>query len=303
MRLPRFMQILIGGMFGLLSVVLLGVAIAQWSAAPLVGSAIFAVVGAIAVSMFQLQLRGMAAKGRRIAATIREIAQRVFDAPAEVRPGYDMTVTGNPFGALESDEGAAFTTDGRVGDVKVSIASHASTMGRQLGEMSHVYSYVCVDVLGLVKKLHLTKEGAATKIARAAGLAEDAEVGDASFDGAWRIDADPDLARDVLDDSVRARLMDLRSKVPLVSQDFGPGTMSVILTQHGLALRWPGEIDVPLATFMRDLLLDMRKNILAHEDRRAARAGAAQGGGYRIAADEPLEEQEAEAEEKELRAR
>src|SRR6185369_10760080 len=133
-------------------------------------------------------------------------------------------------GSFESDEGAAFTADGACGGVKVSVASHASRMGKQFGEMSHVYSYVCVDVLGLERKFHLTKEGAASKLALATGLTKEAEIGDTAFDAAWAVGADGDLARDVLDESVRARLTDLRSKVGLVSQDFGPGTMSVILT-------------------------------------------------------------------------
>jgi len=129
----------------------------------------------------------------------------------------------------------------------------------------------------------LTKEGAGSKIARAAGLANDATIGDEAFDSAWTIDADPGLARAVLDPSIRARLMELRSRVGEVSQDFGPGTMSVILTQHGLALRWPGDINVAFATYIRDLLLAMRERILAHVDREAARGGAQAG--YRVGAD------------------
>jgi len=68
-----------------------------------------------------------------------------------------------------------------------------------------------------------------------------------------------------------------------VSQDFGPGTMSVILTHHGLALRWPGEIDPPLAAFIRDLLVDMRQKMLAHVDRKAR--VVAEDVAYRVAAD------------------
>ena len=89
----------------------------------------------------------------------------------------------------------------------------------------------------------------------------------------------------MLDDSIRERIMQLQSKLQLVSQDYGHGTMSIILTKHGLAIRWPGEIDLPLATFIRDLLLlDMRERLLAHADREAhVRVEA--GVGYRVAGD------------------
>lgn len=49
-------------------------------------------------------------------------------------------------------------------------------------------------------------------------------------------------------------------------------------------MRWPGEIDPPLAILVRDLLLDMRARILAYEDRKAARAGAG-GDTYRVVAE------------------
>src|SRR5205814_324333 len=80
--------------------------------------------------------------------------------------------------------------DGEVSGVKVSIASHASVMGRQFGELAHVYSHVVVDVLGLVTPFRLTKEGAGSKIVRAAGLSNEAEVGDETFDSAWNVGAE-----------------------------------------------------------------------------------------------------------------
>jgi hypothetical protein len=67
---------------------------------------------------------------------------------------------------------------------------------------------------------------------------------------------------------------------------------SVVLTRHGLAVRWPGEIDVALATYIRDLLLDMRTRMLAHADRAAVRV--ADGAAYRVAADTPAEEEQEE---------
>ncbi len=54
-----------------------------------------------------------------------------------------MTVTagaaaGAMMNAMDNDLG--YTADGECRGVKVSVASHASTLGPQLGELSHVYS-------------------------------------------------------------------------------------------------------------------------------------------------------------------
>jgi hypothetical protein len=282
----RFLQWVFGLVFGLsgFGAILAALFTGHWDG--VFGGLVLLVFGSIVVGALEFQLRQRKKKGMQLRQAIDRISASVFDRPGVMREGYDLTVTGNPWGAFESDQGAAFTTDGEVGGVRVSVATHASTLGRQFGETSHVYSHVCVDMLGLVTPFSLTKEGAAAKLAHATGLAKEARIGDETFDAAWNIETDADLAKDVLDDSIRARLMDLRSKVGWVSQDFGAGSMSLMITNHGLALRWPGEIDPALATFIRDLLLDMRKNILAHVDRKAAHAGA-QGGGYRVAGDGP----------------
>lgn len=292
MRLQRVMQIVIGSLFGVSALGLLAVAVAR---APVDGPKVFlpplvaAAIGAMAVGLFQLQFRGLRKKGEAVRASVDACAARVFDAPGAVRPGYDLSVTMTPgmaawVSGVDSDVG--FTTEGQHRGARVSVASHVSVAGRQMGEFSHVYSYVCVDVLGATEPFYLTKQGAFSAVTNATGLSHDVKIGDAAFDAAWNVSADPALAKDVLDDSIRARLAELRARVPSVSMDMAQGTMSVILTKSGLAIRWPGPMPPELAIFMRDLLLDMRERILAHLDRRAARAGAGQVEGYRVVADE-----------------
>ncbi len=288
MRFPRVLQIGLGVVFGLFTLAGAVTAAMNWHRGPsaLIIFIVPLVLLVASVGAFQLQFRLMRKHGERVRAAMDAIAAKVFDAPAAVRPGYDMTVTSGAMGAaasaMEVDTG--FTADGRCRGARVSVASHASTLGRQVGEFVHVYSHVVVDMQGYAERFHLTKQGAGSMIARAAGMKHDVKVGDAAFDQAWNIDADEDVAREALAPSVRARLMELRARVGAVSQDFGVGTMSVILTPHGLAIRWPGPIDPALAVFMRDLLLDMRERILAYEDRKAARAGAG-GDTYRVAAE------------------
>jgi hypothetical protein len=286
---PRLVQIFVGAAFGLMTLAGAFVAAARWDTAgprALLFPAFTFLMASVAIGVLQIQIRTLAKKSERLRANLETIATQLFDAPAVVRPGYDLSVTAGAAmaaWATSMEAGTGFTADGRVRDVRVSIASHTSTVGRQLGELSHVYSHVVVDVLGLDTPFRLSKEGVGAMIGRATGLSKDVALGDPAFDAAWNVHADEDLARAVLDPLVRARLTELESKVGLVSQNYGVGTMSVILTSHGLALRWPGEIDAPLAQYMRDLLLDMRSRMLAHVDRKAARAG--RGEGYRVAAD------------------
>jgi len=88
----------------------------------------------------------------------------------------------------------------------------------------------------------------------------------------------------------------LQAQVSKVSQDYGHGGMSILLSNRGLALRWPGDIDPPLAQFIRDLLLDIRERMLAYENKKAIRI-AGETTGYRIAGEReaPAEVVEEEA--------
>ena len=287
----RILQFVLTGIFGTLGVVGLVSGLVTGNPGALVMGAVMLLTAGIGFGAFELQRRGLLKKGERVRTNIEAIAAKAFDAPARVQQGYDMGVTSGAMApmmtAMESDVG--FTADGTVSGTRVSIASHASTLGRQLGEFSHVYSYVLVDMRGLQTRFRLSKEGAGALIARATGLSNDTKVGDATFDATWNVDVDDELAREVLDESIRARLMELESKVGLVSQNFGVGTMSLLLTGKGLALRWPGDIDPPLAAFITRMLLDLREKILAHEDRKAARGTAGQT--YRVVADPVVAEE------------
>jgi hypothetical protein len=137
----------------------------------------------------------------------------------------------------------------------------------------------------------LGNQGVVAALARTVGAATDVTIGDAAFDKAWNIDADAALARAVLDDSMRARLTELRSLAGQVSSQMGFGAMSVALTRKGLVLRWPGEIDPALAVYIRDLLLDLRTGILSHLAERAR--AQVPGAGYRVEVASPAGDESA----------
>jgi hypothetical protein len=291
MKLARVLQVVIGSLctLGILST--LPLVVSRWpiaGASTLILPIMLFVFAAATVGTMEVQIRSLRSKGARVRKEIDAIAARVFDRPAAVRPGYDLSVTMPAATASfvsTFDAGTGFTTAGEFRGVSVSVASHVSRVGRQLGEMSHVYSHVVVDVLGADTRFVLTRQGAAAVLGRVSGVTRDVKVGDDAFDAMWNVDADEGLARAVLDPSIRARLMELKSRVSLVSQEWGPGGMSVILTSHGLAIRWPGEFNVEFAVAIRDLLIDMRTRMLAHLDRVARGAQGAEVG-YRVYAEQ-----------------
>lgn len=290
MKAKRILRWLIGSIFGLASLSMLLAILTNPRPTPIIPAILMVLVplliGAVPVGILEAQVRSVEQAGEVCRRNIEAVAGALFDVPGRVREGYDLTVTnpatGDVVSRLDTDKG--YTTDGTFGGARVSVASHASMIGRQVGEMFHTYSHVLVDVLGMQKQLSVRHEGVGARVGRAMGVVDDATVGDETFDATFVVDADEELARAVFDDDVRRKLLELEGKVSFVSSKIGAGGMSLVLTKHGLALRWPGDMTPELARFVRDLLLDMRAKILAHESRKAARVDGAQTG-YRIAED------------------
>ncbi|MFO0740261.1 MAG: hypothetical protein U0270_30460 [Labilithrix sp.] len=304
-RTKRLLQLFFTGVFGLFGLALLVTAlVAGHGGAGAAGAAVVPLVMAgIFYGIFEVQIRSFARAGLAVKSSIEACAKTVFDEPSTIAEGYDLdaTTTNQLMAgfAREANNDAAFTTQGRRGDVKISVASHVSMMGRQIGEFHHTYSHVLVDMLGLNKTFRVTRERVSSKLGKALGATNDVKTGDQAFDDLFVIDTDEKLARAVFDDSIKKRLTSLQGQVASVSTDMGVGGMGIVMTNRGLALRWPGEITPELAAFIRDLLIDMREKILAHENRVAVRIGteATASGGYRVPEDatEAIAEAEVEA--------
>lgn len=299
--MKRFLQLLLAGVFGLAGIALIVSGFMRGTPTAGFVGLVPLLMGGIFYWILEKQIRSYAAAGLAVKANIEACSKAVFDAPGQVVEAYDIQATTTSMivagFAREATNKAAYTTEGTFRDARVSVASHVSVMGRQLGEFHHTYSHVLVDVLGLARTFKLSREGAAAKLAKAVGGMTDATVGEQDFDKTFIVGTDPAFARAVLDESIRRRLLHMQSQVKNVSIDSGVGCMTLTLTRKGLALRWPGEMTPELAIFIRDLLLDMRANMLAYETRAAARIGteATTGStGYRVASDEePAAEQEA----------
>lgn len=279
--------------FALLSVTIaVGCMLTSESEATLAALAL-AVVGLVVRARLATLVKTAREAARRARQAVASSAKAAFDAPAEVRLGYDheATNTGPLMMRMKTDDPeTAFTAVGRVGDINVAIGSHVSILGRQEDEPHHTYSQVVVDVLGLDKPFRLTHEFVTARLGKHLGTLQDLELGDAEFDAAFIVESDEELCRAVLDESIRKRLLSLQADARKVSVQMGVGNLSVVLSKRGLALHWPGEIGPERAVEIRDLLVDMRANMLAHQNRAVMRLAAEAGaGGYRIAAEEARE--------------
>jgi hypothetical protein len=237
--------------------------------------------------------RQLAERGAPVRGGLESLAKTFFDSPGELSDGYDSSVTDPATTITRQDSDLGWTAVGTCGGARVAIASLISELGREQGESWHTYSYVCVDLQGLDVWFHMTRPELGLLLGRHDPKNE-AKIGEPAFDEAWNILANEDVARAVLDDSVRARLGELRIAVSDVSQYVG--AMTILASRHGLALRWPGELTPERAAFIRDLLLDMRRNLLLHVSRQAAQAAAPPAVAYRVADEpaEPLDEEAAE---------
>ncbi len=286
-QVKRFFQLFLTGIFAVSGIGWLVSAFRMGSVPLAIASVVPFFLSALFFSVMELQRRSFARSAAAVKEAITACSTSVFDSPGRVVPGYDLdaTLTSQLWGGLfrEPDNDAAFTTEGRHGDVKVSVASHVSVLGRQFGESHHTYSHVLVDVLGLTRPFAITRERLGAKLVKAVGASSDVQVGDKAFDDTFLVATDEALARDVLDESIRSRLMALQAQVKNVSSDMGVGGMVVVLTDRGLALRWPGDLTPELAAHVRDLLFDLQERLLAHENRLAVRVGTAAAGGYRVA--------------------
>src|SRR5262249_55301600 len=125
MQKKRFFQILFGSIFGFLTLAGLVTALVRWNHTGPAGLMLpfaFVAIACLFVIPIELQIRAMRQTGERIRQGMEQVAKKLFDAPATVRPGYDLTVTAGPQGVslarIEQDVG--YTVDGEHNGVRVS---------------------------------------------------------------------------------------------------------------------------------------------------------------------------------------
>jgi len=144
MRWMRYVQIGFGALFGLVTLFLLVVAIVRFDpdhAGRLFIPLAFGMPGLFVVLMLQAQIRSYRRQDAVVRASIEQCAARVFDAPAPVRPEYDMSVTTTAAMAAyvtAFDSSRGFTTVGEYRGVRVQVAS--TTPPHQIGTSARTHA-------------------------------------------------------------------------------------------------------------------------------------------------------------------
>jgi hypothetical protein len=230
---------------------------------PLGGVIAYGAVAGLGIGAFALTRHRVRKALGRGAATIQALSKSAFDGPALIERKFESSLTGTasfvaPGGKLSPLDG--FTASGTFGGVAMKIATGTSASARQKFELEHTYSYVMVDPENAAGRFRFLGRDAAFKVGQLLSDTPDHGTGDPAFDREWVVSGDPDIARAVMDDALRAELTALQVRAHGVSAV----GMSVELNALGLVVRWPDELDEQLALQLRDLALKIRGRLLGH---------------------------------------
>lgn len=251
LRIFRFLEIVIPATFALIGVA------AFFAPRPSVGAGIgFLAFAAFAVLMFELRFWGHRRSVRRVRAELEQVGARDFDAPAEVvqRPSGEMVeeLASNPrFARMMARRSTRLAVSGKWRGREIEIGT-AIVAGRDFDQM---ISYALAVDGGVPGPFRVMSKGAITSIARLGMDTAPVTTGDATFDADWVVDADPSLATRVLDDTLRATLIDLRSRLSFMQ------VASIEATRHGVIVRWPGELTPESGGYLRDLATEVRSRL------------------------------------------
>lgn len=230
---------------------------------PPAAALVYALIASIGFGVFGVTQRRVKKALARSAATMQVLSRSAFDGPALIEPRFESSLTGAgsvlaPGGKLAPLPG--FTASGTVGGVPIKIATGTSAAARQKFELMHTYSYVMVDAENAAGRFRFIGRDAYFKWGKLLSDTPDHPIDDPAFDRQWVVTGDPDIARAVMDDALRAELSDLQARAHQVSEV----GMSVELNALGLVVRWPDELDEVLAVRLRDLALKIRGRLLGH---------------------------------------
>ena len=230
---------------------------------PVGAVAAYGVIASLGLGAYGVTQRRVRKALARSAATMAVISRRAFDAPALVEAKFESSLTGTagllaPGGTMSPLQG--FTATGTSGGVPIKIATGTSANARQRFELHHTYSYVMVDAENAAGRFRFLGRDAYFKWGKLFGDMPDRPIGDPAFDREWVVSGDPDIARAVMDDALRAELSALQVHAHQVSEV----GMSVELNALGLVVRWPSELDENMAMRLRDLALKIRGRLLGY---------------------------------------
>jgi len=252
LRYVRVLEVVIPGFFALIGVVLLA------SGKP--AGLVFVGFALLAVLAFEWRLRAHRRTLARVRGGLEEVGRRAFDAPVAVAdraPGehVERVAANKMFASMLARRSARMFLHGRWQgrDVELGTAVIAAR------DFDQLVSYACVLDPRPLGSFRAMTRGAVSRVARIGMDKHPVATGDEAFDDAWVVDTDEATCRAVLDEGIRAKLVELRAQVPRL------GVASIEATADGLVVRFPGELSAEWAANLRDLAFTLH-------DRLAARA-------------------------------
>jgi hypothetical protein len=208
-------------------------------------------LAAIAVTMFELRLRGFRRSVASARASIAALAKTAFDAEAEMRElaadAHLELLASNPaFARSFARRAVRFDVEGTIAGERTELGT-AVVPGRDFDVR---ISYARVD--GPQVSFRAMSRGPATSVSRLAMKTHPVKTGDAAFDHAWVVDGDERVCRAILDEEVRSALMRLHAQLGFAQ------VASVESTPTGVVVRRPGELGRAEAEEARALAVAVR---------------------------------------------
>ncbi len=250
-RYFRTLEIVIVG-----AIAVVGVVVLATPRHPIVGAMLAWGIALVVLAAFELRLRGHRRTLARVQSEVEAAAKRDLEgAGAVVQRGAREAleeVAANPrLARMLGSRSSRVCVSGTWRGSEVVIGC-AVVAGRDMDLMVSFARVPAPDARG---PFRLMTKGTVSSFARIGMSRHPTPSGDAVFDAKWVVDADPALCAAVLDDGLRARLMDLGGSVS------GLHVASVEATPIGVVVRWPGELSGGLAATLRDLALEVRDRL------------------------------------------
>lgn len=272
------LRIAVVGLFALMGVAVAGSSLARGQVGGLAALLFFALMALLADVMFRRATRIFRSVVARATEAMQAAARELFDeGAAEVTDRWDDAVARRVFGVR------AKARDGFTHFERLAIEGHHGGGAWQIASLviptrnEPLYlamSYVRVDVEGAEVVLRARHQTGFGRLARKLTGGRDVHLGDAAFDDEFLLEGDAALFREVFDESVRARLMELAAVANKISVLRG---LELEVADGSLVLHWPDELTAGQMCAIRDVLAQLRARLIAALGRRAA-AGVRVGG-------------------------
>jgi hypothetical protein len=191
---------------------------------------------------------------RKLTARRKVVAEQLRIAATSIDPNSRVTEHFRTSSAIATCEGAIF-----------SLRSVIQLDRRDAADEQLTLSRMAVDVGGVNAHFRISRHGMGSQLGKSMGIVRDTLTGDAQFDEEFRVDANADLARAVLDEDTRRMLWSLQGVID--REDHTWPELKIRLEQGALCAEFKGEFTPEIVALSKDLLLHLRARIVAWADK------------------------------------